>query len=96
MIKPIQSQYLVLAGQTKRYRSTKLEASQYRVEYNKILSILSNFGPFILVVVTDSPQVDPVPEDLCPFVFCIAGKDLQYFLGPTVSERRALALKHSA
>ena len=96
MIKPMQSEYLVLAGQTKRYRSTKFKVSQYWEEYNKIRSILSKFGPFILVVVTDSPHVDPVPEDLRPFVFCIAGKDLQYFLGPTVSERRALALKCSA
>ncbi len=95
-IRPIQSEYFVLAGQTKRYKRTKLKASQFQEEYQKVVSIPSKFGPCILVVVTDSPEVDPVPAELRSFVFCVAGKDLQHFLGPIVSERRALALQRSA
>ena len=88
MVQPPESKYFVLAGQTKRYIKTKLEAHIFWEEYLKTISIARNFSPFVLTVVTDSPEVDEVPLDLRPFVFCIEGKKLESFHGPMISQRR--------
>ena len=94
MEQPRESRYFVLAGQSKRYIVTKLQAEVFWAEYQKALSIARNFGPFVLVVITDSPEVEEVPEALSSFVFCIAGEGFTSFQGPAMSQRRQHALQN--
>ena len=95
-LQPHTCEYFVLAGQSKRFKITKLTQKMFCQEYQKCLPIARHFGPFVLVVMTDARVCDQVPIALSNAVFCVAGEDLEYMQGPTLSQRRAASLLRSA